>query len=520
MPDYAESAFQLLCDEFGASRNKAHQDRSGWDYIVDFERTVLPSTSLDEQPGSSTARVQVKSKIGGKPVVTLKLSNAGRFAREPDFCFIVLFLFDDARRNQRIYARHFHRDLMEQTLRKIREAERDGKTALNRLIIRLTFTADDEHTDDLLPWMHGICDSDPVAYAAEKQNLEKGLGYGHDAVRGTVSFGDITQRDLVDHMIGLKPSIPVERITLTKKRFGITSSKPFIDERPASASFTVNPLAAKLILETESGDAFEVEGELRKFGLPGIPGGKASFLSDAFRMVIESTGTVDLDYSLKYETAYPLQLLNLMSGLLVNREQGTAYLQEQGKNAVEVGSFSLRDCEDAEWYRDLALITSSLCRCQPSETKKFLLRAIMESKDRLFYFSAASQADTISLREMKEVNAVPEDAKLRYFVLTKIEDLTFFQIVERSFDGIEIEPDSQLYAAKFGPPSILDAGTALDPIERLEKRLRRKLQAIHKQSAQPTISFTNGGFTPDSLGLLQADFTHSNTPLEFSPIPK
>jgi hypothetical protein len=84
-------------------------------------------------------------------------------------------------------------------------------------------------------------------------SLEKALGYGPDAIRGTASFGNVTHADLVDHLIGLKPDIEVLRITLTKKRFGILSAAPFVDDRPVSVSFTVNPTDAILIIETESG---------------------------------------------------------------------------------------------------------------------------------------------------------------------------------------------------------------------------------------------------------------------------
>jgi hypothetical protein len=99
-------------------------------------------------------------------------------------------------------------------------------------------------------------------------SLEKALGYGPDAIRGTASFGNVTHADLVDHLIGLKPDIEVLRITLTKKRFGILSAAPFVDDRPVSVSFTVNPTDAILIIETESGNSVDIPGQIRKFGLP------------------------------------------------------------------------------------------------------------------------------------------------------------------------------------------------------------------------------------------------------------
>jgi hypothetical protein len=136
-------------------------------------------------------------------------------------------------------------------------------------------------------------------------SLEKALGYGPDAIRGTASFGNVTHADLVDHLIGLKPDIEVLRITLTKKRFGILSAAPFVDDRPVSVSFTVNPTDAILIIETESGNSVDIPGQIRKFGLHGIPGAKASFLSDAFRVVVEGNTSVEIDFILKYENSIP-----------------------------------------------------------------------------------------------------------------------------------------------------------------------------------------------------------------------
>jgi len=515
VPDYAETAFQLLCDDFGVLRNKAHQDRGGWDYLVEFDRTAPLSASLDELPGSSTARIQVKSKSGGKPFTTLKLSNAARFTREPNFCFVILFVFGEDRRDYRIFARHFHRDLMEKTLRLVREAERDGKPALNRLIMRVSFSDEDEHTQDLMQWLHSICDTDPVTYAVEKQTLEERLGYGPDAIFGTAIFGNVTHADLVDHLIGLKHDIEVVRITLTKKRFGILSAAPFVDERPVSASFTVDSTDATLIIECESGNSVDIPGQIRKFGLPGIPGAKASFLSDSFKVVVAGNASVEIDFTLKYNNSYSLYLLNLISQITVSQEPATAYLQLPGKEAIEIGSLELQDNGNREWFAKLEYITTALCRCHPSDTRKFRLHSIMKNDVELIYFFAGTIGEEIGLEKMEHVSDVPRAAKLRYFVQAELEGLQFFHIIERDYKGATIDPNNNLFTARFGPPTILESGTAADNPERLQRRLRRRLQSIHKQANDPTISFCQGGLTPNSDGIMEANFTDNISSLEF-----
>jgi hypothetical protein len=62
LPDWAETHFTLLCDEAGVVRNKSLQDRSGWDYIIEFEPAPIVGLPHDRQAGSTSARVQVKSK--------------------------------------------------------------------------------------------------------------------------------------------------------------------------------------------------------------------------------------------------------------------------------------------------------------------------------------------------------------------------------------------------------------------------------------------------------------------------
>jgi hypothetical protein len=93
---------------------------------------------------------------------------------------------------------------------------------------------------------------------------------------------------------------------------------------------------------------------------------------------------------------------------------------------------------------------------------------------------------------MEEINDVPLEAKLRYFVQAELEGLQFFHIIERGYTGVEIDPESNLFTARFGLPTILDRAPPLNP-ERLQRRLRRKLQSIHRQTKEPTISFLSGG---------------------------
>ncbi|MCF6329346.1 MAG: hypothetical protein L3J02_06065, partial [Henriciella sp.] len=156
--DWAEDAFSGLCSKSGITRNKSSQDRSGWDYIIQFPARRIDKLPSDMQPGEKSARVQVKSKGRGKPSIALSLSNAVKFAKEPMPCFVVLFLATDKAEPVRLYAKHFWADEIARTLKRVRKADADGKSDFHKMTLSISFADADAHDGDLLEWMRRTSD--------------------------------------------------------------------------------------------------------------------------------------------------------------------------------------------------------------------------------------------------------------------------------------------------------------------------------------------------------------------------
>lgn len=265
--EWAESHFSSLCAGAGVSRNKSVQDRTGWDYIVEFPAEPIPRLPADLQPLGPSARVQVKSKRHGRPVVRVKLSNALRFAKAEDPCFVVLFLENPDDQTVQIFARHFWTDLIASSLERGRAA--DGSTALNRQMLTIAFRPEDDHTDDLLAWMLAEISRVGGAYSLKKTAIAQTIGMEGDGIHGVISFEDIDWAQLVDHQLGLAADCPVANVVINQRRFGI--DVPMIAMRPDWASMRPKPSSCKLRLRGADDAEVWLDGELLAPSFPDLP---------------------------------------------------------------------------------------------------------------------------------------------------------------------------------------------------------------------------------------------------------
>lgn len=289
--DWAEDRFSSLCAAAGVTRNKSTQDRSGWDYIIQFTSTQIPGVPSDLLPGELSARIQVKSKVKGKPSVAIKLSNALRFTKEPSPCFVVLFQATNGAEPVRIYAKHFWQKEIENTLRRSRVADRDGRADLNKITLTISFGKEDEHTSDLVEWISNtVAATGGEHYAERKTSLVKNIGFEDGAFYGTIRFARDDLSSLVDHQIGLAPSAPVRHITLTNRRFGIDARAPIFQGTPDVAIFRVQPKHCRVRIRSVDAPDIRLDGNL--FVPVGIPRElrKIRVVADFLDIVISESG--------------------------------------------------------------------------------------------------------------------------------------------------------------------------------------------------------------------------------------
>lgn len=265
--EWAEDDFSGRCARAGVTRNKSRQDRTGWDYIVEFPPREIVGVPADLQPVGMSARVQVKSKEKRRPYVDLRLSNALRFAKDPMPCFLVLYQATEGGEPVRIFARHFWSDEIAVALRRARKAEEEGRADLHKLTLRYSFSEEDEHTGDLVAWLESTV-AGQTRYAEGKLALVTTLGFEDGGIHGSLSFAAEDLEALIDHQIGLRDVAPTVNITLVQRRFGIDAKTPLFSGTPDIARLRSHPHPARVRVRPPDGDDIWLDGELF---LPAVP---------------------------------------------------------------------------------------------------------------------------------------------------------------------------------------------------------------------------------------------------------
>ncbi|WP_156394348.1 hypothetical protein [Mesorhizobium sp. Root172] len=297
--EWAEDDFSGRCARAGMTRNKSRQDRTGWDYIVEFRARAIKGIPADLQPVDMSARAQVKSKKKGEPFVDLKLSNVLRFAKDPMPCFLVLYQATDGGEPVRIFARHFWTDEIALALRRARKAHGEGREDLHKLTVRYSFSDTDEHTGDLITWMDSIV-SGRSRYAEEKRALVRSLGFVDGGIHGSLSFAAEDLEALIDHQIGLREEAPPVTVTIKQRRFGIDAKTPLFSGMPDIAHLRSHPVPARVRVRHPEGADIWLDGKLF---LPAVPAPqelmKLRVVADFLEIVVTGSNkgkvTFDLD---------------------------------------------------------------------------------------------------------------------------------------------------------------------------------------------------------------------------------
>ncbi|MBZ5758061.1 MULTISPECIES: hypothetical protein [Rhizobium] len=249
---------QLIVHTPGLVCNKVQADKRGWDFLVEFPSKSLNSLPLDMQPPPLSAFVQVKSTENRNLSPRIRLSNARRFLLRPDPCFFVLFVYEKGKREPfKAYLKHFWSELIEQTVRALRTAEKDGRTKLNLTMMPVNF--DESHQisfDNISDQMLRAINDIKGHYASEKGRLTYFSGAEGGLGSCSLAFDEsVSDDDLIDLALGLRASVPIDRFAPNSKRFGITLPLPGVRDGPGEISLEVKPsCSATLILSGQSFD--------------------------------------------------------------------------------------------------------------------------------------------------------------------------------------------------------------------------------------------------------------------------
>ena len=359
---WAEKHFDSLCSAARVTSNRSNEDATGWDFLLEFPSAQILRLPPDLQAVERAARAQVKSKRSGKPVATLKLSNARRFAAVPEPCFVVLMLASAGKHPVRIFAKHFWKDEIGRTLKRLREADHIA-TPVNRQTLSLAYGDADDHTTDLLAWMSRIVGQGNREYAAKKRHLNDSLGYDDGRVIGTFTllYDDIQK--LVDHSIGLDVNVDVTNVRIVDKRFGIEAKTPIGEGKPDRMHLQSHPIPCAIEITDGDDHVHRFEGDLFLPAIPGLPPELLKFRAVAGPLECIGKGSGELTINYHFNGPDLFELSALQRSLALMGAFGRGPLQ----CAIHFDGARLDTCtvetnraEDSNLFRDAAILLKSV----------------------------------------------------------------------------------------------------------------------------------------------------------------
>lgn len=266
-----EKRFSTLCSDLGITCNEPAEDDHGWDHIVEFPHEATPFVSADMQRALPACFVQTKSHESDGLHVRMRLSNAIKLARSPNPCFVVLMNLAADSTVPTWHAAHFWDNLIQRTLKRAREATRDGisEDDFNDMWFNFTMKEGDHHDGEaLLAWMKETVRSVGGDYAAAKKVLVP-----PPDIVGTLTFGPLSSiGDLVDHALGLGGSLPTSQFSMVSRRLDVDLPFPMPDMDMHSASLRANASdICDIRMLGPDGIEIELQGEVIVPAIPGLP---------------------------------------------------------------------------------------------------------------------------------------------------------------------------------------------------------------------------------------------------------
>ncbi len=500
-PEYAQSSFENLCNVADLTKNRSIQDREGWDYIVEFPRAKVAGLPHDRQPGNATVRVQVKSKTSGKPTASIKLSNALRFASEPDPCFIALWWRTSDHSEERIYAKHFDKPLLEATLRRAREAHRDGKMDLNRLRLSITFDNSDDHTNDLVSWIRSIADTDQHDYANRKRQLTDELGFEGGRIGGTLKlpYGDVQK--LIDAAVGLPTTPPDVEISLGDRRFDIVS--PFFEGKPTVFNFEAIPKPGQLTFRNDRGRAATFIGEVRSlaWGDLSLETVRATFKSPGISGIVRGR-EFKISYDFRADDIHPLDLLqNLVCFMVISEDQCSVALSLDEQDEPLKTTCPPVVIEDREGLVWLDKVLGHLRRCcGANENPPLRAMDLIAAHDDLVNFAIACAPGTPTFDfETNRDISLPLVSNLIGYRLVQIGGFSFFGVFRRAC--LEQSVVGRKIHLRFNDAVELEAGMLAMDDEAARKVVERRFIELASRVGTGALIMNRG----DYLSLLRKE---------------
>ncbi|MVT66768.1 hypothetical protein GPL21_16845 [Bradyrhizobium pachyrhizi] len=501
LAEWAEDKFSELCSRAGVTRNKSVQDRTGWDYLVEFPPTVVRDAPGDLQPVDAAAHVQVKSKRTGRASVPVKLSNALRFAKNPLPCFVVLFLGTQGGEPVRIFAKHFWEREIREALKRAREAHAQGREDLHKLTLTLSFDAQDEHSEDLLKWMEAAVTSHGDRYVEVKGAFGRTLGFEEGAVHGSIRFNIADLGALVDHQIGLAAIAPPINITIRERRFGINSSRPLFEGVPSVVRMQSLPHPCRVRVRGGERDDIWLDGKLFAPALPNLPleFRKLRVIADFLEIMITGQNAGHITLYLDPDAHRSLTGLRAFVDVLKIGDQGPLQIQISC-NGRSLPSFSanLPIEQDAEMIRRVSdaitgLEKASVGALLPELTLS--LSEISQAWNSIVAFNDLVTSSGMSGTFTLDRDILPEVSQatsIYFYDYVDVGAWTFMAVVRRQILALETEGPRASF--KLGAPRVIESIVRQGRGEDHLADLRKLYASACKIEGDGVLEFNDGDY--------------------------
>lgn len=226
-----QSEFEKLCASAGLTANVSREDKTGWDYLVEFPLPRSPGQPADIAPPALQCTVQVKATDNHRRTWGIALRNLERLAKSPIPAFICLLEFNGEEQVQHVYLVRVGEGIIGRVLKRLRQLERTSRDAAKKP--SLSIACEDSHR---LSQPRGACLKEAIErhvpdglekYSQRKKTLLDTLGYenGHPAMKVQFSSQDPIQ-DLLDLSLGYRKSLKVNSVSMHDVRFGVECILP------------------------------------------------------------------------------------------------------------------------------------------------------------------------------------------------------------------------------------------------------------------------------------------------------
>ncbi|QYC11436.1 hypothetical protein [Brevundimonas nasdae] len=449
----AETAFEDHCHAVGAICNRVSDDQTGWDYLVEFQPMDDPDTPHDLRPAPQKVFVQVKHSTREPRETELKLSNALRYCEGADAWFVMFFAYRaGATRPYAAYLHHVWKPLMAETLRASRQAHVTGKK-LNRVRLPLRFNAAEKCSgnplDDILSTLRTI----GPAYGQQKKQVAAGLGYEDGpAATGSITLAEgVTESELVDLMLGIRDSIPLDGFKIVDQRFGI----PFSRTLKGPATLSVTPQSSKTCLvtlrRTSSNEEVSWPGQILVPGIPDLAREhqRMRILAGAIEILLQPDGTANFNWSMPIERRQPIAELSRQLAFRSWADEGDLELEiwADGR-CLTVANMTLNEAEPerAPFWADVQRAFATLMSIAPMErvppSLEISLGELVDELDEMLEFSQhldGAPGDMTIKMSGPPLHDIGNTRRLIMPLCYELADHAFIAVVERTVAGVRQE---------------------------------------------------------------------------------